>query len=272
MKSYDFEAALSTRPKRVIPSSYVFHPSQLSKDILLADASARELRRRVGERQSLSNYYKSDTFYEKQGYLFKPITESDRNTQKMLSKYNEDNQSILDTLAKNTTALTSTLDKNTTFMETLNNLVNSRNEPTVSNVSEPTVSEAPSTVDRDVVQDIYSNRSPSKVYFEIVIDGDRCGTFPAGEDLTVYWKQHYVRFLPNNSQTYTALEAVNMNEVRQYPLTVDFVKVCLENITIETAKSQYMAMFDFLFGDELREAYNEFITKVNPDNALIFWK
>jgi len=33
-----------------------------------------------------------------------------------------------------------------------------------------------------------------------------------------------------------------------------------------------MAMFDFLFGDELREAYNDFITKVNPDNALIFWK
>ena len=46
-----------------------------------ADRSAQELRRKVGENQSTTNYFDSETYYERQGKIFKPIIKAEENVE-----------------------------------------------------------------------------------------------------------------------------------------------------------------------------------------------
>ena len=257
--NYDFEAALSTRPKRVIPSSYLFLPITDSKDIVLADASARELRRRVGERQSLTNYYKSDTFYEKQGYLFKPITESDKSTQKTLTDYTKGNKELLKTLSDNNTALTDTLNKNTSFMETLTDMMK-KQDSTV---------EREFSVERRDVEEMFRNRPPDGTYFEIVIDGDQYGTMPVVRELAEDWNKYFVKLIPERSDNYTHIQVERPDGSKHFPLSLDLAKVLASNILIDTAKSKYMDILHFFIGRELMDAYRDFL---NDTNTGIAWE
>ena len=68
---------ISLGTPRTLENRYIYKsPVQASLAAAKVNASDTELRRLVGQNQSMTNYYDSEAFYNRQSKLFKPITKT----------------------------------------------------------------------------------------------------------------------------------------------------------------------------------------------------
>ena len=106
-------SSLSTQPARTRPSSYVYKPaSDYSYKDALAATGETELRRQVGQSQSLTNYYDSESYYYNRSRLFVPIVDDQKNVEEITSQ----------------TSITDTLENNESIIEELLNLKKSSHD------------------------------------------------------------------------------------------------------------------------------------------------
>jgi len=85
----NFTLDMLGKPKEYKDNSYNLSRSMLAKTnepSAIAEVASTELRRRVGESQSLTNYYDSQVYYDRQAQLFKPIKDAEDKTKKAIDQ------------------------------------------------------------------------------------------------------------------------------------------------------------------------------------------
>ena len=108
-----------------MPSRYVYKPaSDYSYKDALAATGETELRRQAGQSQSLTNYYDSETYYNNQMRLFKPIIDEQKKAEEIAKTGNVQNVQMNQQL----TNITDALENKESIIGDLLNLMKSREE------------------------------------------------------------------------------------------------------------------------------------------------
>ena len=228
--------SLGNRPKRYKTQE------EMNKATVLANTASTELRRQVGENQSLTNFFDSSQYYDKQKTMFKPLFDALTTTIDPITglKTETNMASILNQMSKQLEELPGKQ------AESMLALAKQRPE---------TRSNLPIGISEKELNKFLKHANTEENPFTLKQIDLNQAVFPAQDNLGIDPDDSYFELTPRNEEIRTHILLIkDQVTTKTWDLTEALWIVSMTD-TIEVsdfAKSQYMEMIDFMLGDHIR--------------------